>query len=108
MGLAFGQGARNLLGRAKAAIPSAIHCSSIRDAIAELTTQLEEWGYPYDIVQLRWTKGDNGGPDESVMPTVRDWNAKYAWPKLIISTTSEMFHEFERDMAINSRSIAAT
>ena len=71
------------------------HCASIRDAIAELSTQLEEWGYPYDIVQLRWTKGDNGGPDESVMPIVREWNAKYAWPKLIISTTSEMFHEFE-------------
>jgi len=72
------------------------HCASIRDAIAELTTQLDEWGYPYDIVQLRWTKGDNGGPDESVMPTVRDWNAHYAWPKLVISTTSEMFHEFEK------------
>lgn len=72
------------------------HCASIRDAIAELTPQLEEWGYPYDIVQLRWTKGDNGGPDESVMPTVRDWNKKYAWPKLVISTTSEMFHEFEK------------
>jgi alpha-mannosidase len=72
------------------------HCASIRDAIAELTTQLEEWGYPYDIVQLRWTKGDNGGPDETVMPAVRDWNAKYAWPKLIISTTSEMFHEFAK------------
>jgi alpha-mannosidase len=72
------------------------HCGSIKDAIAELSTQLEEWGYPYDIVQLRWTKGDNGGPDETVMPTVRDWNKKYAWPKLIISTTSEMFQEFEK------------
>jgi hypothetical protein len=72
------------------------HSKSISDAIAELTPQLEEWGYPYDIVQLRWTKGDNGGPDETVMPIVRDWNAKYAWPKLIISTTSEMFHEFEK------------
>jgi hypothetical protein len=72
------------------------HCGSIRDAIAELSTLLEEWGYPYDIVQLRWTKGDNGGPDESVMPTVREWNKKYAWPKLIISTTSEMFHAFEK------------
>ena len=72
------------------------HCGSIRDAIAELTTQLEDWGYPYDIVQLRWTMGDNGGPDETVMPDVRDWNAKYAWPKLVISTTSEMFHEFEK------------
>ena len=72
------------------------HCGSIRDAVAELTTQLEEWRYPYDMVQLRWTKGDNGEPDQSVMPIVRDWNAKYAWPKLIISTTSEMFHEFEK------------
>jgi hypothetical protein len=72
------------------------HCGSIRDAIAELTTQLEDWGYPYDIVQLRWTKGDNGGPDETVMPAVREWNAKYAWPKLILSTTSDMFHEFEK------------
>jgi hypothetical protein len=72
------------------------HCGSIREAIAELTTQLEEWGYPYDIVQLRWTKGDNGGPDEAVMPTVRDWNKKYAWPRLTISTTSEMFREFEK------------
>ncbi len=72
------------------------HCGSIIDAINELTPQLEEWGYPYDIVQLRWTKGDNGGPDESVMPIVRDWNRKYAWPKLIIATTSEMFHAFEQ------------
>jgi hypothetical protein len=72
------------------------HYASIRDAVAELTTQLEAQGYPYDIVQLRWSKGDNGGPDESAMPAVRDWNAKYAWPKLVISTTSEMFHEFEK------------
>ena len=72
------------------------HCASIRDAIAELTDQLEEWGYPYDIVQLRWTKGDNGGPDETVMPMVREWNEKYAWPKLVISTTAEMFHAFEK------------
>jgi len=27
---------------------------------------------------------------------VRDWNVKYAWPKLVITTTSEMFHEFEK------------
>ncbi len=72
------------------------HCGSIIDAVNELTPELEDWGYPYDLVQLRWTKGDNGGPDETAMPMVRDWNAKHAWPKLIISTTSEMFHEFER------------
>jgi hypothetical protein len=72
------------------------HCASIRDAVAELTAQMDKSGYPYEMVQLRWTKGDNGAPDESVMPAVRDWNAAYAWPKLVISTTSEMFHEFEK------------
>ena len=30
------------------------------------------------------------------MDAVRDWNAKYAYPKLIIATTSEAFHEFEK------------
>jgi alpha-mannosidase len=30
------------------------------------------------------------------MPAVRDWNAKYAYPKLIIATTSEAFHAFEK------------
>ncbi len=51
-----------------------------------VTRQLDRWGYPYDIVQLRWTKGDDGAPDETVDARVRDWNAKYAWPKLIMTT----------------------
>jgi hypothetical protein len=71
------------------------HCGSIRDAIAELTPQLDQAGYPYDMVQLRWTKGDDGPPDETVMPAVRDWNATHAWPKLVITTASEMFHLFD-------------
>lgn len=51
--------------------------------------------YAYDLVQLHWTRGDNGPPDEAVMSAVRDWNAKYAFPKLIIATTSEALHAFE-------------
>jgi alpha-mannosidase len=69
---------------------------SITAALAVLFRRLEERNYPYDIVQMRWTKGDNGPPDEAVMDLVRKWNAKYAWPRLIIATTSEAFHEFER------------
>ena len=31
------------------------------DAVAETDLkQLEENGYPYDLVQIRWSKGDNG------------------------------------------------
>ena len=57
--------------------------------------KLENSDYPYDIVQLRWTKGDNGPADERVMDEVRAWNARHPWPKLKIATTSQMFHEFE-------------
>jgi hypothetical protein len=71
------------------------HFSSIKEGLPFLLKRLEEQNYLYDIVQLRWTKGDNGPPDEGVMPAVRDWNAKYVYPKLIIATTSEAFHAFE-------------
>ena len=69
---------------------------TIMAALPVLFRRLDEGKYPYDIVQLRWTKGDNGPPDEAVMNAVRDWNAKYAYPRLIIATTSQAFHEFEK------------
>jgi alpha-mannosidase len=73
------------------------HFSSITEGLPFLVQRLDEQGYPYDIVQLRWTKGDNGPPDEGVMPAVRDWNKKYAYPKVIIATTSEAFQAFEKE-----------
>ena len=69
---------------------------SIGVAIPYLLSRLEKVKYPYDIVQMRWTKGDNGPPDEAVMDFVRDWNAKHAYPRLIIDTTTEAFHAFEK------------
>jgi len=72
------------------------HYRSITTAFTDLANLLEKQDYPYDIVQMRWTKGDNGPADEDVMPTVRDWNAKYAWPKFRIAITSEAFHAFEK------------
>ena len=50
------------------------HYSSITAAFTDLANLLEKQGYPYDTVQMRWTKGDNGPADEAVMPMVRDWN----------------------------------
>jgi len=59
--------------------------------------QLETAGYPYDIVQVRYTIGsDNGPPDPALPEFVKRWNSKYAWPKLTIATTSQMFEQFER------------
>jgi alpha-mannosidase len=59
--------------------------------------QLEQAGYPYDIVYLRWNVGgDNGHPDTGLADLVKNWNAKHAYPKMVIATTSTLFREFER------------
>ncbi len=65
--------------------------------IFDYVAELESVRYPYSIVQLRYTiDGDNGPPDPDLSAFVRDWNAKYLSPKMVISTTDRMFEEFER------------
>jgi hypothetical protein len=56
---------------------------------------MERSGYPYDIVQWRWCREDNGAPDVSICDWVRDWNAAHAFPKLVIATGTEAFRAFE-------------
>ena len=58
---------------------------------------LEKANYPYDMVHLRYDIGsDNGPPDPKLPDIVREWNTRYAYPKLVISTVGETFREFER------------
>ncbi|MEA3226892.1 MAG: glycoside hydrolase, partial [Planctomycetota bacterium] len=58
--------------------------------------RLQDAEYPYDMVQLRYSiGGDNGPPAPKLSEFVRDWNEKYAYPKLVVATTTEMFREFE-------------
>jgi len=65
--------------------------------IPDYLVELENKNYPYDITHLRWNvHGDNGSPDEKIADVVRDWNARYAWPRLTFSTTAAAFREFAR------------
>lgn len=65
--------------------------------VDDLCNDFEKRGYPYDIAHVRWSgHGDNAVPDPTICDFVRDWNAKYAWPKFVISSTSEAFHAFEQ------------
>jgi alpha-mannosidase len=58
--------------------------------------RLAKDGYPYDLVQIRHCLGDNGAPDVKFSDLVRTWNEMYAYPKLMIATTDEMFRDFEQ------------
>jgi hypothetical protein len=58
--------------------------------------ELEGSDYPYDMVQIRYSiGGDNGPPDPNLPEFARQWNAKYAWPRMMIATTGELMREFE-------------
>ena len=63
-------------------------------------SQLEADGYPYDMVQLRYSiDTDNGPPDPGLPDLVRAWNEKYASPRLVLTTTHAMFRELEQRYA---------
>lgn len=64
--------------------------------ILKFLGELDAEAYPYDMVQIRYTLGDNGGPDTDMPEFVREWNASHVSPKLRIATTSEMFAAFEK------------
>jgi hypothetical protein len=60
-------------------------------------SQLEQDHYPYDFVQLRYNiDTDNGPPDSCLPDLVRAWNEKYVSPQLVLTTTHEMFEDFEQ------------
>jgi len=66
------------------------------EKIMKLMRKLDESSYPYDMVQLPYTLGDNGTPDPALADFVRHWNERYVTPRLIIATHEQMFREFEK------------
>jgi len=64
--------------------------------IFDYLRELEDSGYPYAMVQVRYTVGgDNGPPDPNLCDFVKKWNEEYESPKFVIATSQEMFEEFE-------------
>ena len=51
--------------------------------------------YPYDVVQLRYTKNaDNGPVDTTLCEFVAAWNLKYSSPQLVLSNLDTLFSNF--------------
>ena len=51
--------------------------------------------YPYDSIHLHGAYGDNRPLTEQLPQTVRAWNAKYDYPKIVFSSNSEWFASIE-------------
>jgi hypothetical protein len=78
---------------------SAFHFAPMRlqgeKVLFGLMRRLEAQHYPFTPVQLPYTvDGDNGPSDQNLPDDVRDWNARYVSPRLIIATHAQMFRDF--------------
>lgn len=70
---------------------------SEQEKVLSYLDELERKGYLYDMVNVRYAIGaDNGPPNPALPDSVKEWNEKYVWPKLIISRNSDMMKELER------------
>jgi hypothetical protein len=59
--------------------------------------QLQSSNYPYDMVQLRYTKNaDNGPVDTTLCSFVHAWNERYDSPKLVIGNVDTLYQNFEQ------------
>jgi hypothetical protein len=67
------------------------------ERISAYVSQLSANKYPYEWVQLRYTKhADNGPVDTNLCAFVAHWNALYSWPRLEISNLDTLFQRFEQ------------
>lgn len=65
--------------------------------ISEYCNELAEKNYPYELVQLRYTKNaDNGPVDTTLTEFVNNWNKQYSIPQLRIASLDKLYPEFEK------------
>jgi hypothetical protein len=70
-------------------------------AVQELSQRLRELdrrGYPFDLIRFRFQGGhrDNSPPDMRISLIAREWNSLWTYPKLIVSSNTRFFEQFER------------
>lgn len=69
---------------------------SSEQRLLDYLLRLEQQGYPYDYVQVRHCLGDNAPPDVNFAERIKTWNQTYAYPRLVIATSDDMFRDFEK------------
>jgi hypothetical protein len=65
--------------------------------ISDYCNKLIEKKYPYDWVQLRYTKNSDNGPVDTMLTSfVENWNQQYVTPQLKIASVDQLFSDFEK------------
>ena len=73
--------------------------SSYQDMVEELPRRLrvaEEGGCPFDVARYAYNGSDNRPPDVGLSHIAREWNSRWAYPKIVVGTNSMFFEHLER------------
>ncbi|MEM2026191.1 MAG: glycoside hydrolase family 38 C-terminal domain-containing protein [Candidatus Bathyarchaeia archaeon] len=67
--------------------------------LPDFLDKIEENGYPFDIILIRLVGGarDNSPPSLKHCSIARDWNNRWAYPRIVISTLDQFFNNLKRD-----------
>jgi alpha-mannosidase len=56
---------------------------------------LDKKKFPYNMTIMTWAMSDNAPIDPELPEAVKDWNERYASPRLIITSVKQFFNDFE-------------
>lgn len=75
--------------------------------VSRCLTELARRGYPYDLLRARFQGGqrDNSPPDVRLSLIAREWNRRWAYPRLIVATNAQFFEAFERTAGSSLRTL---
>ena len=68
----------------------------VGDLVFDEIAKLEAKRSPYNILVIPWALADNALIDADLPDAVRNWNEKYAYPKLIISGSQRILDDYEK------------
>ena len=71
--------------------------SILKPGLIDYLDQIEHAGYPFDVVSVQYSgyHTDNSPPAMASSDLIRDWNERYAWPRLRCATASEFLSVVE-------------
>jgi hypothetical protein len=66
------------------------------DTLPGMLEAIQKQGCPFDVVRYIHNGVDNYPPDVKISHIVKEWNNKWAYPKLFVATNSMFFEQLEK------------
>ena len=76
-------------------VPKVIRTGSADVDFTDKLTKMEEENYPYDFAVFSWSLWDNNPLDADIPYAVKEWNDKYAYPKIRVCGGHEIMTMIE-------------